>query len=121
MAIHRLPHLDEPVRDGLLAPYDSPSNRVGIDAFVKDIPFSPLHPTYGVLQRLELHLPKLKHLPIRLVWGMKDWCFRPECLRRLEAAWPDSRTVELNDVGHYVMEEAPETVIEQVREVLDEC
>jgi pimeloyl-ACP methyl ester carboxylesterase len=39
----------------------------------------------------------------------------------LEAAWPDARTVELNDVGHYVMEEAPETVIEQVREILKEC
>lgn len=118
MAIHRLPCLDDVVADGLLAPYDTPANRVGIDSFVRDIPFSPLHPTYGVLQNLELQLPKLRHLPIRLVWGMKDWCFRPECLRRFQSVWPDAVTEELRDVGHYVMEEAFESVIGQVRDVL---
>lgn len=118
MAIHRLPHLDAEVADGLLAPYDNPANRIGIDNFVRDIPLSPLHPTYGVLQNLELNLPKLRHLPIRLVWGMKDWCFRPECLTRFQSVWPDAHTLELRDVGHYVMEEAPEEVVGQVRNLL---
>ena len=118
IAIHRLPHLDAEVADGLLAPYDNPANRIGIDNFVRDIPLSPLHPTYGVLQNLELNLPKLGHLPIRLVWGMKDWCFRPECLTRFQSVWPDAHTLELRDVGHYVMEEAPEEVVGQVRNLL---
>jgi haloalkane dehalogenase len=121
MAIHRLKRLDPAVREGLLAPYDSYMNRVGIDRFVQDIPLSPLHKTYGVLQRLELALPSLRSLPIRLVWGMKDWCFRPECLRRFQAMWPQAKTLELDDVGHYVMEEAAEEVIETVQSLCLEC
>ena len=110
MAIDRLPRLDPSVQAGLLAPYDSPSNRVGIDTFVKDIPLSRSHRTYQVLADLERQLPRLGHLPIHCVWGMKDWCFRPECLRRLQKAWPRAIAHELADVGHYVMEEAPSEV-----------
>ncbi|MFO0011561.1 MAG: alpha/beta fold hydrolase [Planctomycetota bacterium] len=120
MALHRLPRLESDVAEGLLAPYDSPANRIGIDAFVRDIPLSPLHPSYGVLQRLELRLADLRHLPIRLVWGMKDWCFRPECLERFQAHWPKAQTTELEDVGHYVMEEAPGEVVDHVRSLLKE-
>jgi cis-3-alkyl-4-acyloxetan-2-one decarboxylase len=118
MAIHRLTRLDDEVADGLLAPYDCPANRIGIDSFVRDIPLTPLHPTYRVLKNLEQHLPELRHLPIRLVWGMRDWCFRPECLRRFQSCWPNAQCLELSDVGHYVMEEAPEEVIDQVRALL---
>ena len=118
MAIDRLDRLDPSVQAGLLAPYDSPANRVGIDRFVQDIPLSPRHRTYRVLSELEQDLPKLGHLPIRLVWGMKDWCFRPECLRRLEAVWPQAISHELSDVGHYVMEEAPDEVLGVLRKLV---
>jgi haloalkane dehalogenase len=118
MAIDRLDRLDPSVQAGLLAPYDSPANRVGIDRFVQDIPLSPRHRTYRVLSELEQDLPKLGHLPIRLVWGMKDWCFRPECLRRFEAFWPQAISHELSDVGHYVMEEAPDEVLGVLRKLV---
>jgi haloalkane dehalogenase len=49
---------------------------------------------------------------------MRDWCFRPECLRRFQSYWPDAQCLKLDDVGHYVMEEAPEEVIDQVRALL---
>ncbi|MFN5916031.1 MAG: alpha/beta fold hydrolase, partial [Planctomycetota bacterium] len=58
------------------------------------------------------------HLPIHLVWGMKDWCFRPECLRRFETLWPLAHSHELVDVGHYVMEEAPEEVAKVLGQLL---
>ena len=45
---------------------------------------------------------------------MKDWCFRPECLRKFQALWPQAAVHELADVGHYVMEEAPEQVQQAV-------
>ncbi len=114
MAIDRLPRLEPGVQAGLLAPYDSPANRIGIDTFVRDIPLSRSHRTYRVLAELEQSLPKLEHLPIHLVWGMKDWCFRPECLRKFQALWPQAAVHELADVGHYVMEEAPEQVQQAV-------
>ena len=119
MAIDRLPRLSNNTRDGLLAPYDSPKNRVAIDGFVRDIPMSPKHPTWNVLLQLERDLPKLNGLPIRFVWGMRDWCFRPDCMERLNLAWPDATRRILSDVGHYVMEEAPTEVIEELQRLLD--
>ena len=118
MAIDRLPKLSNYARDGLLAPYDSPRNRVAIDGFVRDIPMSPKHPTWNVLMQLERDLPKLSGLPIRFVWGMRDWCFRPECMERMNLAWPNATRRELKDVGHYVMEEAPTEVLEELKKLV---
>lgn len=102
------------VRNGLLAPYDSWANRVAIDAFVKDIPMKRSHPTHALLTKVEQDLPTLAEIPSLLVWGMKDWCFRPECLRRFEGAWPGSTTVEIPDAGHYVLEDAPTEVLDAI-------
>lgn len=114
MAIDRLPKLAPIARAGLLAPYDSPAHRVAIDQFVRDIPMSKSHKTYAVLERLESNLKLLQHLPIRFVWGMKDWCFTAECMERMKYAWPNAVGCELRDVGHYVMEEAPDEVAREL-------
>jgi haloalkane dehalogenase len=99
------------VARGLLAPYDSWQNRVAIDAFVRDIPMSKRHPTYATLAQLEADLPALAGIPSLLVWGMKDWCFRPECLRRFQSVWPEAETLEIADAGHYVIEDAPQETL----------
>ena len=118
MAIDRLPRLSPAARQGLLAPYNNWSNRIAIDRFVKDIPMSRKHPTWEVLNDIELSLPKLATRPTSFVWGMRDWCFRPECLERLRRAFPDATVQQLSDVGHYVMEEAPEEVCKAARVLL---
>lgn len=106
--------MDLEVSAGLLAPYDSWDNRVAIDAFVRDIPMSTRHPTHATLARLEADLPKLADLPSLLVWGMKDWCFRPECLHRFQAVWPNATSVEIADAGHYVIEDAPQETLDAI-------
>ena len=111
MATYRYRRVPANAAAGLLAPYDTWSNRVAIDRFVKDIPMRPDHPTYAALQQLESRLPTLGHLPKLLIWGMRDWCFRPECLRRFQEIWPDAQTIEMPEVGHYVMEDAPEETV----------
>ena len=83
--------MDNRVSAGLLAPYNSWSNRVAVDAFVRDIPMSKNHPTYETLAQLESALPSLADLPSLLVWGMKDWCFHGECLKRFQNVWPMQR------------------------------
>ena len=118
MTINRLPKLSERARAGLLAPYDRAAHRVAIDRFVKDIPLTSRHRTYRVLTGLEENLGVLADKPTTFVWGMKDWCFRPECLRRLQRHFPQAETVELDDVGHYVMEEAPDEVLDQTRRLI---
>ncbi len=75
---------------------------------------SSTHPTFAVLERLESELGILASKPTSIVWGVKDWCFRLECLARLKRAFPNARVRELSDVGHYVMEEASDEVIEEL-------
>ncbi|MCA9140525.1 MAG: alpha/beta fold hydrolase [Planctomycetales bacterium] len=102
----------------LLKPYDNWNNRVAVDAFVRDIPMSTKHPTYQTLVDLENTLPSLAEIPSLLVWGMKDWCFRPECLRRFQSVWPSATTVEIADAGHYVIEDAPEETLDAIENFL---
>ncbi len=110
--------LSPEVARGLLAPYDNWSDRVAIDAFVRDIPMSKGHPTYQTLVDLESRLPSLASYPSLLVWGMQDWCFRPECLHRFQKAWPNAHTVEIPDAGHYVIEDAPEETLSAIASFL---
>jgi haloalkane dehalogenase len=119
MAMAHPERLTRAVRDGLLAPYDSWAHRIAIDRFVKDIPASRRHPTWETLCNLEDHLANLTGLPSQLIWGMRDWCFRPECLRRLEQLLPEAQVTQIADAGHYVMEDASEQVITVIRAHLE--
>ena len=112
--------MDSEVARELLSPYDSWANRVAIDGFVRDIPMSPKHPTHQALVELEKALPSLADLPSLLVWGMKDWCFRPDCLRIFQSAWPNAKAVEIADAGHYVIEDAPEETLTAIKSFLDD-
>lgn len=110
MTLNRLPRLPDAVAAGLIAPYDSWANRIGIARFVQDIPTRPGQATWQRLKAIEADLPQLSDRPAELVWGMRDWCFRPECLERLSQLLPRARVTRLEDVGHYVMEEASQEV-----------
>lgn len=106
------------VAEGLLAPYDSWANRIAIDCFVRDIPLTKAHPTHATLERIESELPRLADRPSCLVWGMKDWCFRPECMQRLQQVWPNANSVPIADGGHYIMEDAPQEVLEAIEKTM---
>ena len=106
MATEQKAGLPPQVADGLLAPYDSWTHRTAIYRFVKDIPLSPNHRTWAVLEAIESGLARVADWPIMLVWGMRDWCFRPECLDRLQQHWPAAEVHRFEDAGHYVVEDA---------------
>lgn len=112
--------LDPRVAEGLLAPYDNWNNRVATYKFVRDIPLSPRHRTWRVLEEIEAGLSSVSDLPIQLIWGMKDWCFRPECLERLMTHWPNARVTKFEQGGHYVVEDCIEEIIPRVQNFLKE-
>ena len=56
--------------------------------------------------------------PVKLIWGMKDWCFRPECLVKFRELIPHAEVCEFSDAGHYVIEDKTESVIEEVKNFL---
>ena len=105
MATEQSEGLDPVAVDGLLAPYNNWNNRIATYKFVKDIPLSPSHQTWPVLEGIESGLSSVKDLPIQLIWGMKDWCFRPECLTRLQGHWPGAEVTQFEDGGHYIVED----------------
>ena len=118
MGTERAGGLREATAEGLLAPYDNWQNRTAIYQFVKDIPLSPSHRTWDVLSGIESGLDSIKDMPIHLIWGMKDWCFRPECLHRLQSHWPDAEVTEFDSAGHYVVEDEAERITPIVRKFL---
>lgn len=115
MAVEDRHCLSSDVKSGLIAPYDSWSDRIANYRFVRDIPGSPRHPTWKTLDQIELALPTLADRPVQMIWGMKDWCFRPECLDRLIKSFPAAEVHRLADVGHYVVEEGVDEVIPLVQ------
>ena len=106
------PHkLSPSERAGMIAPYGNWHDRVAIQRFVDDIPFTKRHPTYEELEQLAAALPNVK-LPTMLFWGMRDWCFDARCLQRLESIWPHAEVVRCEDAGHWVVEDAPERILQ---------
>jgi haloalkane dehalogenase len=108
------------VRAGYLAPYNSWSNRVAVDRFVKDIPRSVKHPSYKTLLRIESGLASLAGKPWLLVWGMRDWCFHEWYLRRFLDFIPQAAVERLPKAGHLVLEDETETVIMRIRDFLSQ-
>src|SRR5204862_7189718 len=101
MTLARRPRLESQVAAGYLTPYDTWVNRRAVFGFVKDIPKprKPLFPdlviepfpedsTWGRLAVIEQGLHAFADRPSCLIWGMRDWCFRPDCLERFLEAWP---------------------------------
>ncbi|HEX2474891.1 MAG TPA: alpha/beta fold hydrolase [Lacipirellulaceae bacterium] len=131
MTLARRPRLAPDVEAAYMAPYDSWANRCAIYGFVKDIPNPrrPLFPdlvidpfpedsTWGRLAVIEQSLSSLADRPSCLIWGMRDWCFRPDCLERFLEAWPQAEVHRLADVGHWVVEDAPEESLALVERFL---
>jgi haloalkane dehalogenase len=118
MAVEHPQRLSPQVRAGYLAPYDSWRNRVAIHQFVLDIPMSPGHPSYGDLLAIEEGLATLRHLPMLLIWGMRDWCFTPHFLERFLEFFPAAEAKRVEDAGHWVLEDAREQVVRSIKEFL---
>lgn len=116
MATSRPQGLSAEARAGLIAPYDSWANRVGIEHFVSDIPLTRFHQTYGELERLEAGLRSGVAKPTQLIWGMRDWCFDEVCLERLREILPHAFVHRIADAGHWVVEDAADEIIDVVEE-----
>lgn len=119
MTLARRQRLSPEVTAAYMAPYNSWDDRRAVYGFVKDIPTSATESTWQLLESIERGLPALADRPALLVWGMRDWCFRPDCLERFERAWPQAEVHRLADVGHWVLEDAPEDAVPQVVEFLE--
>jgi haloalkane dehalogenase len=99
-------------RDGLLAPYYDWASRIATLRFVEDIPLRPEHPSYAALTRVEEGLAGLRDRPMLLIWGDDDFCFTPVFRAEWQRRFPAAEVHAWKDVGHYVMEDAPERALD---------
>ena len=118
MTMVRPEQLTRPERRGILAPYGSWADRVGVYRFVEDIPATPRHPTYQTLAEIESGLPTLADRPVQMIWGMRDWCFTPECLEKFTTIFPEASVHRLDNAGHWVVEDALDDVVQLVEKFL---
>jgi len=55
---------------------------------------------------------------VLLLWGEKDFVFRPDVLSIFEETWPHAETHRFPRAGHYVLEDAGAEIAPRVREFL---
>lgn len=96
---------------GYLLPYGSWADRVAVNAFVRDIPMEPTHPTRPVLEAVAAGLRQFRDRPALVVWGGRDFCFNDHFLARWREFLPNAEVNRLADAGHYVLDDAREEVL----------
>lgn len=112
MAVER--PMSPEVRRGYLLPYNSWASRIAQLRFVQDIPMRPQHPTWPLVDAIDRELPALRHKPMLILWGGKDWCFDDHFLAGWLRRFPAARALRFDDAGHYVLEDAHEEIVPRV-------
>ena len=110
--------LSKSVKAGLLHPYKDWSSRIATLRFVEDIPMKSSHPSYDTLKGIECKLENLRDKPMLILWGDDDFCFSPVFREEWMQRFPDAQVHAWKDVGHYVMEDAPDRVLPLVESFL---
>jgi len=89
----------------LVSPYDTWSNRVAIDAFVKDIPTNENDPAFAPIKEIEEKLSVFKDTPKMMLWGGQDFCFNDSFYEKWLQIFPNIDAHKYEDGGHYVLED----------------
>ena len=110
--------LPESVRQAYLAPYDSREHRLAVLRFVQTIPLRPADAGYEIVTEVERNLHRFRDRPMLICWGMKDFVFDRHFLAGWERRFPEAEVIRFTDGGHYVLEDAAEEIIENVKRLL---
>jgi len=105
-------------RRGYLFPYDSWGHRVGIHAFVRDIPMEDGNPSRAALDETARLLPSFAANVRLILWGGRDFCFNDLFLARWRGLYPQAPWERYSDAGHYVLEDAGAEARARIRAAL---
>jgi haloalkane dehalogenase len=106
------------IRAGYLRPYDSWAHRVAVLRFVQDIPLRSRDPGYDLVTATQDGLDLLRHVPVLICWGMRDFVFDYHFLAEWERRFPQAEVHRFADAGHYVLEDAAEEIVPRVSQFL---
>ncbi|MBI2191690.1 MAG: alpha/beta fold hydrolase [Planctomycetes bacterium] len=110
--------LSRRARQAYLLPYDSWDNRIAILRFVQDIPLRPGDRSYDRVSEIERGLDRLRDRPVLICWGEKDFVFDEHFLEEWIRRFPGAAVHRFADAGHYVLEDAGDEILLQVRKFL---
>ena len=110
--------LADEIKKGYMLPYNTYEKRIAINKFVQDIPMHPEDASYKLLIEIEHSLWLMRENPVAIIWGMKDWCFTADFLRRWKIYYPQADVLQLDNAGHYVLEDAKQPAIDFLRKFL---
>jgi haloalkane dehalogenase len=103
------------VKRGFLLPYGNWSDRIATHRFVVDIPSGQGTASDRALAEIEARLPLLRERPVSIVWGGDDFCFNDHYFARWQELLPGAKACYLKGVGHYLLEDAEERVVGEIR------
>ncbi|MFO8084208.1 MAG: alpha/beta fold hydrolase [Desulfobacterales bacterium] len=112
--------LEKAVKKSLIAPYNTPGNRLAVLKFVQDIPLIPSDPSYSVVNHTQRNLYRLKDKPMLICWGMKDFVFDNDFLVEWRQRFPEAEVHRFPNAGHYILEDQPDSVLKYINEFLND-
>lgn len=110
--------LPKEIKEGYYYPYRTSARRTAIWDFVADIPFDSSHPSYAEMLDMADKIPLLSHVPVQIIWGLKDLCFHREMLTKVALHFPQADVLEIPKASHLVLEDAPELVHSTIKSFL---
>ncbi len=99
------------LRDAYCYPYNTWGNRIATLRFVQDIPLRLDDPGYELVSDTAANLSLFRQYPMLIGWGLKDFVFDKHFLKEWRRRFPDAEQHVYNDAGHYVLEDARDTLI----------
>jgi haloalkane dehalogenase len=61
---------------------------------------------------------RIREIPTLILWGMRDFAFREQELKRFESVFSNAHIIRFDDAGHFLQEEKPEELRCLIREHL---
>ncbi len=110
--------LEQKVKTGLKAPYNSWKNRIATLKFVQDIPLSPKDLSFEFAYHIDKNLNKLNEFPIMILWGAKDFVFDLAFLDEWKKRFPNAKVHLFKNAGHYLFEDEPEATSMLIKDFL---
>ncbi|MDQ6661152.1 MAG: alpha/beta fold hydrolase [Chloroflexota bacterium] len=117
--VAHMENLTPVVLNAYQAPFPTPESRCALLCWSRDIPLNESDPSYGEMKRIEAGLSHFRHIPVLLLWGMKDPILGVEVLHQWQRLYPQATTHELVDASHFVQEDAPKEMLHWIKEFVE--
>ena len=103
---------------GLLAPYDTPHNRLATLKFVLDIPLRKTDPSGEIVARVDENLHQICQCAVLILWGAHDFVFDHDYYKIWCQRLPHAEAHFFKNAGHYLVEDIPNRLIFLIKQFL---